>query len=410
MPATAVGPAIALAERFPLEDRFMRKLIFFALFASACQGAPKVDEVRSSLTRDANPMVPPADLTALVAANSGFATSLYKVLAANGGNVVFAPYGLSFNLAMLRENISATRKSGIDTTLGFSLPDARLDPAFDALDLGLAAITGKTASGSGHPFFSASAIWAATPPLSSSGYLDTLALYYGAGILVGKDPGQAIAAWQATLPGDGPLPFQLAGDADFALVNYIHVDAAWQTSFDPSATHPADFHRADGSVVSASTMSLTSDLSIATTSPRAVELPYDGGGLSMLILVPDDLSAFEAGFGPATVDDALARMSSQRTALTMPKLSFKSSTSVLPAMQSMGLPLDSGHYQVWHSVELRADETGTVASAMTTTSHTPSAVQPSTPFAIDRSFVFVIRDTSNGSILFLGRVVDPTAS
>jgi serpin B len=364
-------------------------------------------EAQSSLPRVQAVNVAPADVSALVAGNSGFATSLYRQSSGTSGNALFSPYGISFNMAMLREGVSATKKAGIDSTMGFASSDAQLDPAFDALDLQLEAISGKTASGSGQQFLTAGAVWSAMTP--SSTWLDTLAQYYGAGVLQGPDPAQAISDFLTTVPGAAGLPFELAEPCDLALVSVVHLDAAWKTSFDATATAPATFHRLDGSVVSAPTMSLTTELPVATTSPRAVELPYDGDALTMLIVVPDDLATFESTLGPSTVSDVVARLGTQNTALALPKFSFQKSLSVLSAMQAMGLPLDSGHWQIFHSSKISVDESGAIATSSTVTSNTPSVVLTPTPFAVDHPFVFFIRDRTTGSLLFIGRVADPTA-
>jgi serpin B len=388
----------------------MKRLCIATLFlvGLAC-GRQQLDEARSNVSRvQAQALnVPPADLASLVGGNSSFAISLYRANAASSGNLLLSPYGISLNMAMLREGVSATNKAGIDSTLGFALSDAQLDAAFDALDLQLQGRSGKTASGGGQQFLTAAAVWAAMKPEQS--WLDTLAQYYGAGVLQGSEPGQAISNFQATVPGAAALPFVLAGPCDEALVSDVHLDAAWKTRFDATATAPANFNRLDGTTVSAPTMSLTTDLAIATNSPRAVELPYDGDALSMLIVVPDDLAAFESSIGPSTVSDVLARLTLQNTELALPRFSYQKGLSVLPAMQAMGLPLDSGHWQIFHSSKIQVDESGATATSATTTSHTPSSAQLPTPFAVDRPFVFFIRDRATGALLFIGRVADPTA-
>jgi serpin B len=386
----------------------MKRLSIAAAVLVGAMGCGKqLDEAQSPLARIQAVNVAPADVSAVVSANSGFATSFYRTQSAGSANVLFSPYGISFNMAMLREGVGATKKAGIDSTMGFTLPDAQLDPAFDALDLQLEAISGKTATGGGKQFLTASAIWAAATPTQP--WLDTLAQYYGTGVLQGNDPQKAVADFQATVPGAGDLPFELAEPCDEALVSIVHVDAAWKTAFDASATAPAAFHRLDGSTVAAPTMSLTESFAIATTSPRAIELPYDGDSLSMLIVVPDDLTSFENALGPTTVSDIVARLTTQNTALALPKFSFRTAVSVLEAMQSMGLPLDSGHWHIFHAAKIQVDESGAVATGSTTTSHTPSAVLQPVPFAVDRPFVFFIRDRASGSLLFMGRVTDPTA-
>ena len=385
-----------------------RAILATLLLLAACKGTPKLDEEMSSLSRITNPSVPAGDASSLVAGNTTFASQLHRgLMNALDGNVVYSPYGISFNMAMLREWLPPDEKAGLDAALGFSLPDAQLDPAWDALDLSLTSVQGKTADGSGQQFFTASAIWTLAPV--TPGYLDTLAQYYGTGVLDGKDPEQAITDWQATLPGQ-PLPFQLAQPCDMALVSDVRLDAAWQNAFDPNLTHAGDFHKADGSVVSAQMMHANPvELAFSTSSPAAIELPYDGGALSMLVVVPDDIAGFDAALTPQAVDQIAARLQSGEVDLTMPKVKFGTSTSVLDQLQALGLPLDAGHYTIWHSATLEIDESGTIAAAMTTTSHTPASVVQTTPFAVDRPFVFFIRDRASGSILFSGRVLDPTA-
>ena len=160
----------------------------------------------------------------------------------------------------------------------------------------------------------------------------------------------------------------------------------------------------------ATASSVSSCIIVAATSPRAIELPYDGDALSMLIIVPDDLAQLEAQLDPAVLADALGRLSMARVALTLPKLAYQVTLAPLEAMQALGLPLDSGHYKISHSARIDANERGTEATALTVVSHTPSAVQQVTPFVVDRPFFFVIRDRASGTILFVGRVVDPSAA
>jgi serpin B len=360
-------------------------------------------EARSSLARITAPNVPAADLTALIDGNTQFATTLHRALAASTtGNMFYSPFDISLDLAVTSVIASG---AAIAPVLDFTLPPAQLNPAFDQLDLTLTGLQGATTSGSGQQVSLANAFWSATTTEQAT--LDTLAQYYGAGVLQGVDPGQAIDSWQATQPGP-KLPYRLAGPADLAVVSLISFDAAWKQAFDPAATAPGTFHKPDGSAASVPFMNQEASLAVQTSGTRAVQIPYDGGSLSLLVIVPDDLASFEAGLTPEVIDSVIQGLSAQTINLSLPKLTFQSSQSVLPTLQSLGLPLDSGHYQIWHSARIDVSEAGTQASGMTTFSHTPNAVQTPVPFTVDSPFLFFIRDGGTGTILFTGRIVDPT--
>ena len=86
----------------------------------------------------------------------------------------------------------------------------------------------------------------------------------------------------------------LDGLTRLVLVNAIYLKAAWQTPFGDGATAPAPFTRLDGTTIDVPLMHGGGELPYASGPGwQAVELPYVGGKLSMLVIVPDDLAAFE---------------------------------------------------------------------------------------------------------------------
>jgi serpin B len=387
-----------------------------ALGASAIVGCGTADhrppappEVRSDLSRITNPEVAPADVASLVQGNTAFAAELHQRLAQAGGNLVYSPFSLSEDLAMVRAFASSSEREGIDSTLHFTLPDPKLDRAFDSLDLALTGLTGASEDGNvGHPINVANVLWSAARPQGSG--LDTLAQYYGAGILVGGSPGAQIQAWLAAQSAP-PLPFQLVGGADFALVNLVTFDAAWETAFDPAATRSGDFHRADGSTTPVDFMHAEASLAVSTGDTPAIEIAYDGGSLSLVVMVPDDLASFEASLTGDQLSQVIARLQPAMVSLALPKFQLTTNLpKVLETLQQMGLPLDSGHWGISHSAKINVSEKGTQAAAVTATSHTPSAVEPSTPFNVDRPFLFLVRDKGTGAIVFQGRIGDPGQS
>jgi serpin B len=154
----------------------------------------------------------------------------------------------------------------------------------------------------------------------------------------------------------------------------------------------------------------------------AVELPYEGGGLSMVVIVPRDLAAFEAGLDAARLDEVVGRIEEGGIHLTMPRFSFSSQASLVDPLRAMGVTAafdpgqadfgrmvdDGGLFvsAVQHEAFVEVDEAGTEAAAATGVvmegSHGPT-------IELTRPFLFVIRDGATGAVLFVGRVTDPTA-
>jgi serpin B len=155
---------------------------------------------------------------------------------------------------------------------------------------------------------------------------------------------------------------------------------------------------------------------------RAAELPYDGGQLGMVVVVPDDLATFEANLTGATFTAITASLHEAQLDLKLPKFRFDAPLGLKETLQNLGmtqaftdqadlsgidgeLGLHVG--DVLHKGFVAIDEHGTEAAAATAVIiDTDSAPEPAA-LTVDRPFVFFIRDIPTGTILFVGRVVDP---
>jgi serpin B len=164
-------------------------------------------------------------------------------------------------------------------------------------------------------------------------------------------------------------------------------------------------------------LGFTKDLSI-------YELPYSGGGLALDILVPDgSLTEFETTLTPQALDAALHTLGAARPAeLAMPKFAFRTQLSLVSLLQGMGVTdlfdprkanlsgMDGQHDlrvdKVVQAAMIEVDEQGTAASA--TTAVEGSGGISEIPPTISSPFVFIIRDVKNGSVLFLGHIINPS--
>jgi serpin B len=159
---------------------------------------------------------------------------------------------------------------------------------------------------------------------------------------------------------------------------------------------------------------------------QALELPYDGSELSMVILLPEQgkFSSFEASLNSQEVRDIIQGIEYRQVALSMPKFEYESSFGLKKALTSLGMGVaftpdadfsgmngerDLFVHDVLHKAFVSVDEAGTEAAAATAVIVGITSV-PEEPIEvkIDRPFIFLIRDIETGTILFLGRVVNPS--
>ena len=214
-------------------------------------------------------------------------------------------------------------------------------------------------------------------------------------------------------------------DTRLTLVNAIYLLADWQHAFDANLTRERPFTFADGEVAEVPTMQALFTVPVVTGDDyQAVELPYKGDALAMLIVVPNDLAAFEETFSADKLADIVAELVPRPVQLSLPKVEARFSASLVAPLQAVGVqrifcgqcnalpgiapPAALSVSDVVHETYLRMDEKGTEAAAATGVVVTlTSAPLPSLTINVDRPYFTVLRDRHTGSILFLGRVVDP---
>jgi serpin B len=160
---------------------------------------------------------------------------------------------------------------------------------------------------------------------------------------------------------------------------------------------------------------------------RAVELPYVGGKLAMLVIVPDDLAAYEADLDDAALAALVDGLGTAHVTLTMPRFGIESRLELADLLGAMGMPTafdpETADFsgitreeqlyiaRVIHQANIDVDEKGTEAAAATAVVLRTTGM-PADPveLTVDRPFLFALRDTETGAIVFLGRVADPSAA
>jgi serpin B len=286
----------------------------------------------------------------------------------------------------------------------------------------------------------ANSAWAQYDRHFEQDYLDLLAENYDAGLYLTdyvRDPNGsrlAINDWVADET-EGKIEDLIPAGAineltRLVLANAIYFNAGWQSTFEQELTKQAAFTLLDGNQVNVAMMSTSAPESFGHTTGegyQAVELPYNGGQLSMVILLPDDghFDTFEASLDANRLAGILQDLQVKQVELQMPKFSFESEFGLVSVLQRLGMQAafdpqgadfsgidgtrELSISDVIHKAFVSVDEKGTEAAAATAVVFRLTSM-PVTDIrlTIDRPFIFLIQDKPSGTILFLGRVLEPS--
>ncbi len=395
----------------------------------------------SEKERDTAPDVPAADLTELVDGNSDFAFNLYQQLKeAEEGNLFYSPYSISLALAMTYAGARGETAEQMAETLRFLLPSDQLHPAFNSLDLELNS-RGEGAQGKDGEGFRLNIVnetWGQQDYEFLAEFLDTLAENYGAGMRLldfinfPEESRVTINDWVEEQTEDRIKDLIPQGAIDaitrLVLTNAIYFNAAWAYPFEEEMTDEGTFNLLDGGDVTVPMMNQTESFGyVDGDGYQAVEMPYDGMELSMVILLPDtdEFEAVESSINSQLIAGIVDDIEYKEVALTMPKFEFESDFSLVNTLAAMGMPIafssaadfsgmtgarDLTIGEIIHKSFVSVDEAGTEAAAATAVLMELTAM-PELPVevTIDRPFIFMIRDLQTDAILFVGRVMDPSA-
>jgi serpin B len=246
------------------------------------------------------------------------------------------------------------------------------------------------------------------------------------------DARKTINGWAAEKTHD-KIPELLAKgtvDAKTSVVvaNAVYFKGRWSLPFPAGATKNDAFHLDGGKSIDVPTMHATDSFRYAELNGvKLVELRYDGSDLAMDLALPDDpklASAFPADADESMMEKAFAQLGARRVSISLPKFTYRSGGSLNEALEDLGMKTaftDAADFsgvspglalsQVVQQDYVAVDEQGTEAAAATGVVMRPTSLMlgPVVDLKFDRPFLFAIRDTKRGRILFLGRVADPSS-
>jgi serpin B len=225
---------------------------------------------------------------------------------------------------------------------------------------------------------------------------------------------------------------QLTSESKLVLTNAIYFKAQWSKHFEPSATHPQPFYVASDKKVNVPLMNQVDFVQLARfDGGMLAELPYGTGRIVMDVILPtarDGIGRVEEAYAQGALAKWIAALVPARVDLSLPKFRTESSFNLGAQLSALGMPrafkygdadfsgMDGGHELylgvVIHKAFVDVDEHGTEAAAATAVVMESAAMEPidkPVEFRADHPFLFLVRDRTNGSVLFVGRLSDPSA-
>ena len=221
-------------------------------------------------------------------------------------------------------------------------------------------------------------------------------------------------------------PGMLDGLTRMVLVNAIHFKGDWSSQFKPRFTREQPFHVSAKQRVNTPMMYQTTKAGLAQNADlQMLELPYTGNDVSMCILLPrkvDGLAALEVKLDAKLLNQLTTQVRQTTVRVTLPKFKMTSEFRLRSVLEKLGMKLAFSRnadfsgmdgtrnlyvYDVVHKAFVDVNEEGTEAAAATGVILATRSAPRYPTFRADRPFLFLIRDKTTGSILFLGRYAEP---
>ena len=377
------------------------------------------------------------DIEAIVRGNATFAFDLYGKLREAKGNLFFSPYSISTALAMTYAGARGNTEKQLAQTLHFTLGQGRVHPAFASLEARLNAVQGK-----GHIQLSvANAMWPQRGYAFLEEFLALTRKYYGV-LVTSLDYNSDLEAartkintWvegkTANKIKDLIVPGILDPLTRLVLVNAIYFKGNWANQFKKRLTKDAPFWIAPEKSLKVPMMIQKQKFRYGERDDlQILELPYTGNDLSMVVLLPrkvDGLAELEKTLTVGSLEKWTRRLIKKEVQVIFPRFKMDSQFELGKTLALMGVIdaffEDRADFSgmdgrkpwlyisaVIHKAFVDVNEEGTEAAAATAgIMKARCSMAPKSPpiFRADHPFVFLIRDNHTGSLLFLGRVVNP---
>ncbi|MCK5134310.1 MAG: serpin family protein [Bacteroidales bacterium] len=212
------------------------------------------------------------------------------------------------------------------------------------------------------------------------------------------------------------------------LINALYFNCLWEYEFDPDDTREQPFYTEDNQLFDqVEMMQIESTYNVSFNEAfSAVEMPYKNNKFSMYLFLPSEGSSVDQLIEQLDGDTWNSWMGefteTKDFTVTMPKFKFEYNRSMKEDLMDMGLeiaftnqadfsgisPIDLLISDVIHKTYIDVNEEGTEAAAVTAIVFENTSAGPASFIRLDRPFLFAITENTSKSILFIGKVSEPS--
>lgn len=384
-------------------------------------------------------------MAALSEGNTAFAFDLYQQVRSEEGNLFYSPYSVSQAVALVYAGANGETAQQIAETMQYTLPPDQLASGFGNINAALQNQVDSLPEEYQDAAFQltiANSLWGQQNYPFADAYLNTLRDSFGSELRfvdyrnAAETARQDINAWVAEntnnkIPSVVPEG-ALTERTRLVLANAIYFNARWRNEFPAFSTQDADFTTIAGDTVQVPMMAQEDYFAyVDGDTYDAVSLPYVGDTTSMILILPEDFSAFEESLDAATFRDIVESMGTGRAIVEIPRFEINADLQLGTLLQQMGMQdafdggaadfsgmVQNGEFPdgnlaldaALHRAVVKVDEEGTEAAAVTIIMMGATSAPPPATFTFraDKPFIFAIYDHQTGTVLFLGRLVDPS--
>jgi serpin B len=384
---------------------------------------------------------PGPEARSVVAANNQFALDLYGRLCGPEGNLFLSPYSITKALAMAYTGARGQTAAEMSATLHFHQDPDHLHLAF-AQTRRMLNNQGGLLPGIGRKgvqLHLAAALWGQAGYGLRKGFRTQLQEGYGAGVYEidfanAERARQTINAWTQRQTHDKVKelfsPGLLNLNTRLVLTTAICFKGDWAHAFSKDQTRGEPFRLGGDRRKRVPLMHQTDTFGyFESNEMQGLQLPYQDGRLAMVVLLPrkpDGLTDLESSLTAQRLDDWMGRLNEQKVDVSLPRFRLTAAFSLADVLAKMGMRrafhedadfsgINDGREPLYisavmHRAFVEVQEEGTEAAAASEVEFNTIALPPQTPrpvFRADHPFLFAIRDVPTGTLLFLGRVVQP---
>lgn len=378
----------------------------------------------------------PIDLTqgqvSLIESANSFAFDIFSQIMKNAGeneNVMISPLSISSALSMTLNGASGTTRTAMMEALrlnGISVDE--INNSYKNLTEALLSVDKRVL------MTIANSVWTENDFAVKQAFIDILTTYYNAesrsfDINDSSTPDK-INSWieDKTNGLIKEMVDRLEDNTVMLLINAIYFKGKWKSQFDESKTTDMPFYKTGSSQVDVPMMKQEAEFSVHEGNGFVLaEFPYGQGNFVMDVILPDAQNGLDNIM--SSVTDAgftswISQMSSRKTDVSFPRFKYGFKKKLKDVLSDMGMGIaftDAADFSnisdqydllindVTHQSFIETNEEGTEAAAATVVEIGLTSF-PASPivFRMDHPFMYIIRETTTNSIIFMGRVADPS--